>query len=116
MQWLMQVLARNQLYFVDSRTDKGTVAAEAAREARLPHLSRQVFLDNNRDPTAIAERFERLIVLARKRGLAVGIGHPYPETIEFLARALPQLRHRGLQLALVSEVVNINDRGEPQFN
>lgn len=110
MQWLMESLAGRGLYFVDSRTDKGTVAAAVASEQRVPNLSRQVFLDNSREPAAIAERFDHLTRLAREKGLAVAIGHPYPETIAFLRRALPALDSQGFRLALVSEVL----AGAPQ--
>nr|WP_281290173.1 divergent polysaccharide deacetylase family protein [Parahaliea aestuarii] len=105
MEWLMAELADRQLYFVDSRTDKGTVAATVAGETRVPHLSRQVFLDNQRNPEAIAERFAHFTRLARERGTAVAIGHPYPETIAFLQQALPSLASGPYRLALVSEVL-----------
>ncbi len=106
MQWLMNELARRKLYFVDSRTDKRTVAATVATEQQVPNLSRQVFLDNQRDPAAIAERFQHFTRLAREQGLAVAIGHPYPETIDFLREALPQLQSQGFKLALASEALN----------
>nr|WP_277602557.1 divergent polysaccharide deacetylase family protein [Parahaliea mediterranea] len=105
MEWLMQQLARRGLYFVDSRTEAGTVAATVASEQRVPNLSRQVFLDNERSPAAIAERFGHLQRLAREEGLAVAIGHPYPETLAFLHEALPKLVRQGYRLATVSEVL-----------
>ncbi|TXS93861.1 divergent polysaccharide deacetylase family protein [Parahaliea maris] len=111
MEWLMAELSARQLYFVDSRTDKGTVAAVVAGEASVPHLSRQVFLDNQRSEEAIAERFDYFIQLARERGLAVAIGHPYPETIAYLQRVLPKLTHSSYRLALVSEVLDTSAPG-----
>ncbi len=105
MRWLMDELARRQLYFVDSRTDRRTVAAAVATERQVPNLSRQVFLDNQRSRQAIAERFQHLTRLAREQGLAVGIGHPYPETIAFLREVLPGLQQDGFRLALASEVL-----------
>ncbi|PLW84285.1 hypothetical protein CWI75_02795 [Kineobactrum sediminis] len=105
MTWLMAQLAEQQLYFVDSRTNKDTVAAIIAAETGLPHLSRQVFLDNIPERAAIAERFEVLVSRARREGVAVAIGHPYPETIAFLQEILPTLEAQGLRLATVSEVL-----------
>tara|TARA_R100000005_G_scaffold93265_2_gene68334 strand:+ start:7978 stop:8802 length:825 start_codon:yes stop_codon:yes gene_type:complete len=107
MRWLMAELTARDLYFVDSRTHKATVAAAAAAEAGLPHLSRQVFLDNVADPEAIAERFLAAVNQARQRGLAVAIGHPYPETIAFLQAVLPELEAQGIRLATVSEVLGL---------
>ncbi|MFV0477792.1 MAG: divergent polysaccharide deacetylase family protein [Parahaliea sp.] len=105
MRWLMVELARQHLYFVDSRTDKRTVAAHIAREQYVPNLSRQIFLDNQQNHDAIAKQFQHLLQLARNRGMAVGIGHPYPQTIAFLEEALPKLKRQGFRLALVSEVI-----------
>jgi uncharacterized protein len=111
MQWLMLLLAEQGLYFVDSRTNKDTVAADVAAELGLPHLSRQVFLDNVPTREAIAERFAALVERARRDGLGIAIGHPYPETIAYLQEVLPTLEGQGLRLATVSEALAA---GSPQ--
>ncbi|MFU8763405.1 MAG: divergent polysaccharide deacetylase family protein [Haliea sp.] len=111
MQWLMLLLAEQGLYFVDSRTNKDTVAADVAAELGLPHLSRQVFLDNVPSREAIAEQFAVLIERARRDGLGIAIGHPYPETIAYLQEVLPTLEGQGLRLATVSEALAA---GSPQ--
>ena len=64
-----------------------------------------MFLDNEIDRTAISEQFARLVALAERDGLAVGIGHPYPATARFLQMAIPPLKCRGIELALVSDVL-----------
>lgn len=106
MSWLMSELARRGLYFIDSRTTADTVAAEAAADKGVPHLSRRVFLDNDTDPAAIEERFEFAITEARRLGVAVAIGHPYPETVTVLQRKLPELAGRSIRLAWASEWVS----------
>lgn len=104
MAWLMQELRARDLYFVDSRTSDETVAATVAAEFRVPHLSRQVFLDNERTLEAIDARFRDVLALLHETGFAVAIGHPYPETVEYLRAALPLLTQAGIELAFVSEV------------
>jgi uncharacterized protein len=94
-----------ELSEAESRTNKDTVAATVAAEVGLPHLSRQVFLDNVPTREAIAERFAVLVERARRDGLGVAIGHPYPETIAYLQEVLPTLESQGLRLATVSEVL-----------
>mgnify|MGYP003150854377 CR=1 FL=1 len=64
-----------------------------------------MFLDNVAQPEAIAERFLDAVEQARRRGIAVAIGHPYPETIAFLQAVLPGLESQGIHLATVSEVL-----------
>ncbi len=105
MAWLMSVLRERGLYFVDSRTTALTIAAATADRYAVPNLSRKVFLDNERDAQAIDHSFHRLLREVERTGLAVGIGHPYPETIDYLRGALPKLPCRGIQLALASEVL-----------
>lgn len=112
MAWLMRELRWQDLYFVDSRTNKETVAATVAAEFKVPHLSRHVFLDNERSLEAIAERFEVLLAKARDEGLAVAIGHPYPETIEFLTTTLPVLSSQGVRLVSVSDALALNPETE----
>ncbi len=76
--------AAPRLFFVDSRTTPRTVAASVLRKAGIPVLERDVFLDHVRHPTAIRQQLERLVRLAHRRGSALGIGHPYRETLSVL--------------------------------
>jgi len=75
---------------------------------------RDVFLDNDPAPAAIREQLRALTAVARRNGSAVAIGHPYPETLAVLARSLPRLRHQGLRLAPLSEVIAIRSRRPPR--
>lgn len=107
MTWLMEELLNNELYFVDSRTSSDTVAANVAAEFGIPHLSRHVFLDNEPSREAIDERFTVAIERARKDGLAVAIGHPYRETLDYLADRLPSLAENNITLMTVSEALPV---------
>ncbi|MBX2808734.1 MAG: divergent polysaccharide deacetylase family protein [Cellvibrionaceae bacterium] len=105
MAWLMQVLNQRQLYFIDSRTTADSVAWHIARQHQIPALRRDVFLDHQRDPAFIEAQFKQLIRLAKNRGYAIGIGHPYPETLGFLARQIPQLARDNIELVTTSKIV-----------
>ncbi len=106
MLWLMEELAdRQPLYWVDSRTTAETVAEQQARALHVPALRRDVFLDHEPTPEAIARQFMRLQRLARAQGSAVGIGHPYPVTLAFLEEALPQLDRAGFELVTPAELL-----------
>lgn len=107
MTWLMRELnTRGNFYFIDSRTHPDTVALQMAAEAGIPHSKRDVFLDNVQDQEAIAAEFERLVGIAREKGQAVAIGHPYPETMAFLANVLPRLEQDyGVQLVPASALL-----------
>jgi len=105
MAWLMGELQRRGLFFVDSRTSAATVAAAEAQRIGLAHVSRDVFLDDVRTTEAITGQLQQGIALARKQGSAVLIGHPYPQTLEVLERALPQLKGQGIELIRLSQMI-----------
>jgi len=105
MAWVMETLRDEELFFVDSRTSAGTVAQVKAKLYKLPNLKRDVFLDNERDEEEIRRQLERTLEIARQQGVAVAIGHPYPETIAVLQRTLPGLALRGYRLSSVSDVL-----------
>jgi polysaccharide deacetylase 2 family uncharacterized protein YibQ len=46
-----------------------------------------------------------LIGLARERGSAVAIGHPYEATLAILEEELPMLAEAGVELVPISELV-----------
>ena len=85
---LMSQLSSRGLYFLDSRTTAATVALDVAKKMGVPAVRRDVFLDHTRTPQAIEKAFVASIRLARRKGHAVLVGHPYPMTLDFLERAL----------------------------
>jgi len=81
---VMEVLKAKGLFFLDSVTSAKSAAPEAARVAGVPHYRRAVFLDNVRNVRAILGQIKLAERLAKKRGRAIAIGHPYGETLEAL--------------------------------
>lgn len=85
-------LKRRGLLFFDSRTTGGSVGASEAREAGVPYVVRDVFLDDVMTVAAVQAQLAKVEEIARRRGYAVAIGHPHDATIEVLGpwlRALP---------------------------
>lgn len=106
MRWLMKELIKhNNLYFVDSYTTKSSIGQKIARENWVPTIRRDVFLDNERNPAKIRMHFRRLIEKAKETGNALGIGHPYPETMAILEEELPKLKENGIKLLPVSKLL-----------
>lgn len=88
--------------FLDSRTTSGTVGGALAREMKVRSAERNVFLDNKRDVDYIKGQLMEAAMIAKKRGKAVAIGHPYPETIRALREAFPGLE--AVELVRLSEI------------
>jgi hypothetical protein len=105
MEIIMTFLKDKNLYFLDSRTSPKTVAYDLAIRKKVPAASRQVFLDADEDRNKVEDRMNELFNLARKNGQAIGIGHPYPETLKVLKTYLPKAEEYGLKVVPVSELV-----------
>lgn len=112
MDWIMHELAQRDLYFIDSRTSPGSQALLSARQNAIPSARRDVFLDNIRTPEAIRSQFNTLIRLAQKRGQAIAIGHPYPETLIFLEQELSRLDELGVRLVPASHLLHTQEKAE----
>jgi len=114
MDWLMRELSQRHLFFVDSRTAAGSVAAASARTLGVPVLERDVFLDDDLSPQAVAAQLTRLEHLARRHGFALAIGHPHPVTLTALEQWLPQLKERGIRLIpLTTRMAEISREAKP---
>lgn len=112
MSWLMEVLSKrsDNLYFVDSKTTALTVASKIAKEHYIPNISRDVFLDNVRTEAQINRQLNNLISIAKRKGHAVAIGHPYPATIKLLTGYLPTLLEHNIEIVSVTELIKLNNK------
>ncbi len=109
MHWLMLGLkSYGNFYFVDSLTSKHSVAVDVAQEGLVDSLARDIFLDHSRDQDSIGRQFDRLVRIAKRAGTAIGIGHPYPETITVLRQKLANLPQSTVSLVKASTLVRKN--------
>lgn len=84
MGWLMQEIAKQHLFFIDSLTSADSIAFSSALKHGIATAKRDVFLDNTREEKAIEKQLLKAIALAKRQGYAIAIGHPYPSTIKVL--------------------------------
>ena len=91
MHTLLSAVKSNGLFYVDSLTSAKSVGYTTAKELGIKTAKRDIFLDNEQTSQAIASQFTKLIAIAKRRGSAIGIGHPYPATLEFLTAFRPTL-------------------------
>lgn len=102
---ILEVLQERGMFFVDSRTSASSVAVTQAQRIGVPTTLRDVFLDNVREVPAIAREIRKLAGMARRRGTAVGICHPYPETLAALRQEADVLREQGIDVVPVSQLL-----------
>lgn len=101
---VMAVLQGRGLFFLDSRTIAATQAETAAREAGVPTLPRDVFLDHDPSAEAIEAALDEAAHRSREAPV-VAIAHPSAEVVEVLARRLPALHAQGVVVYPVSRLL-----------
>src|SRR3984893_18706419 len=111
---IMEELRARGLVFLDSRTSPSSAGIRLAVAYGVPHAARDVFLDDEQTPAAIARQLARLEQVARQQGSALAIGQPHDATIAALRAWLPQVAGKGLALVPVSAVVRhrMTEEGE----
>lgn len=106
---VMQALAARHLFFFDSRTAPGTVAVAVARRHGLLSAGRDVFLDNVENDAAIRGQLDRLVAIAKRRGVAIAIGHPHDATLALLAAWLKA--DHGVTLVTLPDAMRMKETG-----
>lgn len=102
---ILEVVKAHGLYFVDSRTTRGSVAYTAARALAVPAAERRVFLDQPPGKATVKARLRELFAAAKKQGTAIGIGHAKRETVAALREFLALADAEGVELVFASAVV-----------
>lgn len=93
------------LYFLDSRTSSRSQGVKLASSMGLRFAANDRFLDVQASRAAIDRRLAQIERIARRRGFAVAVGHPFPVTLDRIAAWLPTLEKKGLTLVPLGEVV-----------
>ena len=108
MNWLMKEVSDiGDLYFVDSRTSKKSVASTIATENQVPSLERDVFLDPDYKPETIKKQFQHFINVINRQGYGIAIAHPHPRTLQFIKDHLTELEDHGIELVTVSQLMKL---------
>ncbi|MEM7612968.1 MAG: divergent polysaccharide deacetylase family protein [Pseudomonadota bacterium] len=117
MRWLMQALScHRNLYFVDSYTTHLSVAHDIAHDHQLPSIRRDVFIDGDRQESAMRAQLARLLSIAERKGHALAIGHPLPATLELLEEFTQTLDARGIDLVSPAMLVSIPEPHAERVN
>ncbi len=102
MQILLSIMKREKIHFLDSRTTAETKAGIVSSKLHVKLLSRDVFLDNIAKPKDIINQLKKAVIIAKRQGYAIAIGHPHPNTLKTLIGAKPYLK--GVKLVYVDEL------------
>ena len=100
------VLKNKNKFFLDSRTSSKTVGEKTMRSVGVLTARRHIFLDNDLNIDNISKQLDKLIALAQKNGVAIGIGHVKANTLKVLEKEIPILLEEGFEFKFVSQVVD----------
>lgn len=92
MGWILQEVKASGCYFLDSRTEKTSLALQVASRLGVKVASRQVFLDDDKSYPAMKKQWDRALEIAKREGEVLLICHIYPETIDALEKLYPATR------------------------
>ena len=103
---VLEELRKRGLMFVDSRASLLSVGASTASQIGLPRAINDLFIDFHASRAAIDQNLSELENIARENGHALGVGAPYPVTLERLSAWLAGLEVKGFALAPVSAMAD----------
>jgi polysaccharide deacetylase 2 family uncharacterized protein YibQ len=102
---VLDVVRAHNLFFVDSRTNSQSIAAEAARQMGVPTGENELFLDNTDEVNAVKGKLRTAGEMAVKHGTVTVIGHAHMNTAIAVSEMIPELEAKGIQLVFVSELL-----------
>jgi len=105
MEIVMKDLKQKGLFFVDSRTNGRSVAAETAQREKVKTTENDLFLDGMADINYIKKQLRTAGEMAVRMGNVTVIGHARPTTAAALREMIPELEAKGIQFVFVSQLV-----------
>jgi len=105
MSLILARLKEDNLYFIDSVTSGSSIAFKLAREMSVSSAYRHVFLDSETEEGYIRKQLIQLLRQAQRRGMAVGICHPYASTLKVLSENLDLFEQYNCETVFASQIV-----------
>ncbi len=93
------------LLYLDSKASQKSVAGKITAELKMPSVASNRVIDNTASRVAIDTCLHELEQIAKSAGFAVGIGFPFPVTIERVSEWARALRHKRYALAPLSAMI-----------
>ncbi|MDF2569883.1 MAG: Divergent polysaccharide deacetylase [Sporomusa sp.] len=105
MKTVLGVIKSNNLFFIDSRTNGQTVAAEVSRQMGLRTGENELFIDNSSDVDLIKKQLRKAVDIAHKNGSVTVIGHARPNTVIAVREMIPEIEEAGIRLVYANQLL-----------
>lgn len=103
---ILLALKQRGLMFIDSRASEQSIAASLARSLNMAWAMSDRLIDAEPSRDGIDNALANIEERARRDGAALGIGTPYPVTLERIAAWVSTLAGKGLVLAPATAIAN----------
>lgn len=103
---VLDVIDKEGLLFVDSRTSSSSLAYKLAKNRGIPAAYNCIFLDNEADIQSMKVKLAMIASRARNEGWALAICHVRPRTVEFLEE-LERERPEDIRFVTVPELISV---------
>lgn len=100
---LLDHLGDKNLIFILGKGYKHSIAKYAKSHNNI--LPTNIILDEEIDAESISAQLNRLISIAKEEGIALGYAQGFTLTIEIIRQWAPSLKHKGVELVPVSELL-----------
>ena len=105
MRTVMQIIKTKGLFFVDSRTNSGSVASLTAKELGIKTGDNNIFIDNDNGVEAIKNQLRQAGKIAVRDGSIIAIGHARMNTAVAIKSMIPELEESGIKLVFVTQLL-----------
>lgn len=108
---VLRAINERGLLYLDSGSTPRSISAVVAREVKVAWATATLTIDQRASRTEIDRKFGELEQHAKRDKRAIGIGSPYPVTLERIANWVRQLEARGIAIAPVSALAKTAPAG-----
>jgi polysaccharide deacetylase 2 family uncharacterized protein YibQ len=108
---ILREIALRGLFYFDDGTSARSLATTLAPGQALAAVRADIVLDSTADAAAIEAALARLEVIARDKGLAIGVASGLPASVEIIGRFARALEARGIALVPLSAVMPKLEQG-----
>lgn len=105
MKAVLGVLKSHNLFFIDSRTNSQSIAADTSIQMGIQTGENELFLDNTDEVGAVKAKLRAAQDMAIRHGTVTVIGHARINTATAVSEMIPELEANGIQLVFVSQLV-----------
>lgn len=105
MKAVLEVLKKENIFFVDSRTNSASVARDMAKQMGVATARNYIFLDNSSNVEDIRKQIYKAFAMAEKNGSAIAICHARPNTAKCWKLYADEFKKSGITFVSVNKLL-----------